>query len=481
MAKDERAVTPQSENFSDWYNDVVLRAQLVDRGPAKGTMVIRPYGYRLWELLQAALDARIKETGHENAYFPLFIPESYLRREAEHVEGFAPELAVVTHAGGKELEEPLVVRPTSETIIGEMMAKWISSHRDLPMLLNQWANVVRWELRPRMFLRTTEFLWQEGHTAHADEADAMRETLQMLDVYTEIARDWAAIPVVPGEKTAGERFAGALRTFTIEGMMRDGKALQSGTSHYMGTNFAKAFDIKYADASSGGQQYCHTTSWGMSTRMIGGIIMAHGDDKGLMLPPKLAPHQVVIVPMGKGDALGPVTAAVAGLVAELKALGVRVHVDDRPQVSMGFKFNDHEMRGVPLRIAIGPRDLENGVAEVAARVTGEKQSIPLPGLGAAVPGMLEQIQAAMLGRATEFRDAHITAVDDWDAFVAATDTGWARALHCGQPACEDEIKAASSAATPRCIPLDGEPDSGPCIRCNAPSAYGKRILFGRSY
>jgi prolyl-tRNA synthetase len=249
----------------------------------------------------------------------------------------------------------------------------------------------------------------------------------------------------------------------------------------MGTNFAKAFDIKYADASSGGQQYCHTTSWGMSTRMIGGIIMAHGDDKGLMLPPKLAPHQVVIVPMGKGDALGPVTAAVAGLVAELKALGVRVHVDDRPQVSMGFKFNDHEMRGVPLRIAIGPRDLENGVAEVAARVTGEKQSIPLPGLGAAVPGMLEQIQAAMLGRATEFRDAHITAVDDWDAFVAATDTGWARALHCGQPACEDEIKAASSAATPRCIPLDGEPDSGPCIRCNAPSAYGKRILFGRSY
>jgi prolyl-tRNA synthetase len=468
MAKDERAVTAQSEDFSGWYNDVVLRAQLVDRGPAKGTMVIRPYGYRMWELLQ-------------NAYFPLFIPESYLRREAEHVEGFAPELAVVTHAGGKELEEALVVRPTSETIIGEMMAKWISSHRDLPMLLNQWANVVRWELRPRMFLRTTEFLWQEGHTAHADEADAMRETLQMLDVYTEIARDWAAIPVVPGEKTAGERFAGALRTFTIEGMMRDGKALQSGTSHYMGTNFAKAFDIKYADASSGGQQYCHTTSWGMSTRMIGGIIMAHGDDKGLMLPPKLAPHQVVIVPMGKGDALGPVMAAVDALVAELKALGVRVHVDDRPQVSMGFKFNDHEMRGVPVRIAIGPRDLDNGVAEVARRITGEKESIPLAGLGAALPGMLEEIQAALLARATEFRDSNITSVDDWDAFVAATDTGWASVLHCGQPSCEDEIKAASAAATPRCIPNAGAPETGTCIRCNAPSAYGKRILFGRSY
>src|SRR5262249_23781459 len=269
MARDERSVTPQSEDFSAWYNDVVFRAELVDRGPVRGSMVIRPYGYRIWELLQADLDGRIKATGHQNAYFPLLIPQSYMQREAEHIEGFAPELFTVTHAGGKELEEPLVIRPTSETIIGEMMAKWISSHRDLPLLLNQWANVVRWELRPRMFLRTTEFLWQEGHTAHVDEADAMRETLQMVGVYAEIARDHAAIPVVVGEKTPGERFAGALRTFTIEGMMRDGKALQSGTSHYMGTNFAKAFDIKYADASSGGQQYCHTTSWGMSTRMIG--------------------------------------------------------------------------------------------------------------------------------------------------------------------------------------------------------------------
>jgi prolyl-tRNA synthetase len=481
MGRDERAVIPQSEDFSGWYNDIVLRAQLVDRGPVKGTMVIRPYGYRVWELLQAALDARIKETGHDNAYFPLFIPESYLKREAQHVEGFAPELAVVTHAGGKELEEPLIVRPTSETIIGEMMAKWISSHRDLPLLLNQWANVVRWELRPRMFLRTTEFLWQEGHTAHADEADAMRETLQMVEVYAEVARGLAAIPVVVGEKTAGERFAGALRTFTIEGMMRDGKALQSGTSHYMGTNFAKAFDIKFADATSGGQQYCHTTSWGMSTRMIGAIIMAHGDDQGLVLPPRLAPYQVVIVPvMRKGEAAPEVMAAVDTLAAQCKAAGVRAHVDDRPQVSQGFKFNDWEMRGVPLRVAIGPRDLENGVAEVARRVGGEKESMPLAGLAAALPGILEEIQAAMLTRATDFRDSNTTTVHDWDAFATAVATGWALAFHCGRPACEDDIKAAT-AATPRCVPNDAPAETGACVRCGNPSAYGKRVLFGRSY
>jgi prolyl-tRNA synthetase len=481
MAKDERGVTAQSEDFSAWYNEIVLRAQLVDRGPVKGTMVIRPYGYRLWELLQGELDQRIKDTGHENAYFPMLIPESYLKREAEHVEGFAPELAVVTHAGGKELEEPLIVRPTSETIIGEMMAKWISSHRDLPMLLNQWANVVRWELRPRMFLRTTEFLWQEGHTAHADEADAMRETMQMLDVYCEVARDLAAIPVVTGEKTAGERFAGALRTFTIEGMMRDGKALQSGTSHYMGTNFAKAFEIKYADASSGGQQYCHTTSWGMSTRMIGAIIMAHGDDKGLVLPPRLAPYQVVIVPVGRGDAMAEVMTAVNALAAECKAAGVRVHVDARPQVSPGFKFNDWELRGVPLRIELGPRDLAAGSAVLARRLGEEgKTTVPLEGLAATLPGLLEEIQASMLERATRFRDENTHTVDDWDAFVAAVGTGWARALHCGEPACEDDIKA-STAATPRCVPTDGAAESGACVRCGTPSAYGRRVLFGRAY
>ena len=317
VAHDERGVTPQSEDFSAWYNELVFKAELVERGPVRGTMVIRPYGYRMWELLQADIDRRIKETGHVNAYFPLLIPESYLQREAEHVEGFAPELAVVTHAGGKELEEPLIVRPTSETIIGEMMAKWISSYRDLPLLLNQWANVVRWELRPRMFLRTTEFLWQEGHTAHVDEADAMRETLLALDLYEQVSRDVAAIPVIAGEKTAGERFPGARRTYTIEAMMRDGRALQSGTSHYMGTNFAKAFNIQYA-AESGELELCHTTSWGMATRMIGGVIMTHGDDKGLILPPMLAPYQVVIVPIGRGEQAGQVLVAARELAARLR-------------------------------------------------------------------------------------------------------------------------------------------------------------------
>jgi prolyl-tRNA synthetase len=480
MARDERGVTPQSEDFSSWYNELVTKAQLADRGPAKGTMVIRPYGYRMWELLQAALDQRIKDTGHDNAYFPLLIPESYLRREAEHVEGFSPELAVVTHAGGKELEEPLIVRPTSETVIGEMMAKWISSYRDLPLLLNQWANVVRWELRPRLFLRTTEFLWQEGHTAHADEADAMRETLQMLDVYAEIAREWAAIPVVPGEKTAGERFAGAVRTFTIEGMMRDGKALQSGTSHYMGTNFARAFGIQYLNAD-GQQELCHTTSWGLSTRMIGGVIMAHGDDKGLVLPPKLAPYQVVIVPIGRGEAADAVAAAVRDLASRFKAAGIRAHVDDRPQVSPGYKFNEWELRGAPIRLEIGPRDLANGTALLAKRLGDEgKTAISLADAPETVNRELAAFQAFLLRRATEFRDSRTVTADSWPEFTAAVETGWASALHCGQPACEDEIKA-ETAATPRCIPNDGAAETGTCVRCNAPSAYGKRVLFGRSY
>jgi prolyl-tRNA synthetase len=480
MARDERGVTPQSEDFSSWYNELVTKAQLADRGPAKGTMVIRPYGYRMWELLQAALDQRIKDTGHDNAYFPLLIPESYLKREAEHVEGFSPELAVVTHAGGKELEEPLIVRPTSETVIGEMMAKWISSYRDLPLLLNQWSNVVRWELRPRLFLRTTEFLWQEGHTAHADEADAMHETRQMLDVYAEIAREWAAIPVVPGEKTAGERFAGAVRTFTIEGMMRDGKALQSGTSHYMGTNFARAFGIQYLNAD-GQQELCHTTSWGLSTRMIGGVIMAHGDDKGLVLPPKLAPYQVVIVPIGRGEAADAVAAAVRDLASRFKAAGIRAHVDDRPQVSPGYKFNEWELRGAPIRLEIGPRDLANGTALLAKRLGDEgKTAISLADAPETVNRELAAFQAFLLRRATEFRDSRTVTADSWPEFTAAVETGWASALHCGQPACEDEIKA-ETAATPRCIPNDGAAETGTCVRCNAPSAYGKRVLFGRSY
>ncbi|NUR30749.1 MAG: proline--tRNA ligase [Catenulispora sp.] len=480
MARDERGVTPQSEDFSSWYNELVTKAQLVERGPARGTMVIRPYGYRIWELLQAELDRRIKETGHENAYFPLFIPESYLQREAEHVEGFSPELAVVTHAGGKELEEPLVVRPTSETVIGEMMARWISSYRDLPLLLNQWANVVRWELRPRMFLRTTEFLWQEGHTAHADEADAMRETLQMLDVYEEVARDLAAMPVVPGEKTPGERFAGAVQTFTIEAMMRDGKALQSGTSHYLGTNFAKAFGIQFSN-DTGQLELCHTTSWGMTTRMLGAVIMTHGDDKGLVLPPRLAPYQVVIVPIARGDQAEAVLAAVRELAARLTDAGIRVHVDDRPQVSPGFKFNEWELRGVPLRLEIGPRDLAAGTALLAKRLGEEgKTAVPISDAPQVLTQALEDFQAFLLRRATEFRESRTATVNTWAEFGDAVARGWARALHCGRPECEDEIKA-ETAATPRCIPLAGAAESGSCVRCDAPSAYGKRVLFGRAY
>ncbi len=483
MARDERSVTPQSEDFSAWYNDLVFRAELVDRGPVRGTMVIRPYGYRIWELLQADLDGRIKATGHQNAYFPLLIPQSYLEREAEHVEGFAPEVAVVTHAGGKELEEPLVIRPTSETIIGEMMAKWISSHRDLPMLLNQWANIVRWEMRPRMFLRTTEFLWQEGHTAHADADDAMRETMLALGFYHDVAVQAAAMPAVKGEKTPNERFPGAERTFTIEAMMRDGRALQAGTSHFMGTNFAGAFGVRYT-AESGELELCHTTSWGMSTRMVGGVIMTHGDDKGLVLPPALAPYQVVIVPIGRGDQAQEMLQPATELASQLKAAGIRAHVDDRFQLSPGFKFNDWEMRGVPLRLELGPRDLAAGTALMSRRISYQggdaKEPVELAGAAARLGAELTAFQAMLLQRATDFRDSHTKIVNDWPSFAAAVATGWALALHCGSTACEDEIKA-ETAATPRCIPLDGEPASGECIRCGGPSAYGKRLIFGRAY
>ncbi len=473
-------MTPQSEDFSAWYNELVLKAELVDRGPVRGTMVIRPYGYRLWELLQSDLDRRIKETGHQNAYFPLLIPQSYLQREAEHVEGFAPELAVVTHAGGKELEEPLVVRPTSETVIGEFMAKWISSHRDLPMLLNQWANVVRWELRPRMFLRTTEFLWQEGHTAHADEADAMRETMLALQsIYTRTVRELAAMPVIEGEKTPGERFAGAVRTFTIEAMMRDGRALQAGTSHYMGTNFARAFNIQYT-GEDGRLSHAHTASWGMSTRLIGGVIMTHGDDKGLVLPPRIAPYQVVIVPIGRGEQAAEVTEASRALSRRLTDAGIRAHVDDRPQLSPGFKFNEWELRGVPIRLELGPRDLAAGSAVMARRLGGTKEPVSLDSAPARLADELDAFQDFLLDRATAFRDDHTVTTNEWDDFTKAVAIGWARALHCGTPECEEEIKAATT-ATARCIPLDGPPESGRCIRCALPSAYGKRVIFGRAY
>lgn len=480
MAANQHGVTPQSADFSAWYNELVTKAQLVDRGPAKGTMVIRPYGYRLWELIQSELDRRIKDAGHENAYFPLLIPQSYLQREAEHVEGFSPELAVVTHAGGKELEEPLVVRPTSETVIGEMMAKWISSHRDLPLLLNQWANVVRWELRPRMFLRTTEFLWQEGHTAHADSDDAMRETMWALNMYAQVARDSAAIPVVEGEKTPGERFAGALRTFSIEAMMRDGKALQAGTSHYMGTNFAKAFEIQYL-ASSGRLELCHTASWGMSTRMIGAVIMTHGDDKGLVLPPALAPYQVVIVPIGRDEQLASVLPAARELAARLEQAGIRTRIDDRAHLTPGFRFNDWELRGVPIRLELGPRDLAAGAAMMARRLGADgKRQIPLADAPSILAGALADFQAFLLRRATQFRDDHTATVDRWEDFVQAVSTGWANAFHCGEPACEEEIKS-ETAATPRCVPIDGEAATGTCVKCGNASAYVKRVLFGRAY
>ena len=479
MERSGPGVTPQSEDFSAWYNELVIKAQLADRGPVRGTMVMRPYGYRMWELLQGELDRRIKDTGHENAYFPLLIPESHLQREAEHVEGFAPELAVVTYAGGKELEDRVVVRPTSETVIGEMMAKWISSHRDLPLLLNQWANVVRWELRPRLFLRTTEFLWQEGHTAHADEADAMRETMLALDIYSEVAREIAAMPVVEGEKTLGERFAGAARTFSIEGMMRDGKALQAGTSHYMSTNFAQAFGIRYTN-EAGQLELCHTTSWGMSTRMIGGVIMTHGDDKGLVLPPRLAPYQVVIVPIGRSAQLAEVQSAARELAGRLRTAGLRVHVDQREHVSPGFKFNDWELRGVPLRLELGPRDLASGTAVLVSRLGGGKEQISLAGAPDALVQLLDEVQSRLLDRATRFRDEHTRIVDDWDQFVQAVQTGWALALHCGQATCEADIKA-STGATPRIVPLSGAPETGTCIRCGDPSGYQTRVIFGRAY
>jgi prolyl-tRNA synthetase len=479
MSDGHRGITPQREDFSAWYNELVAKAGLVDHGPVRGTMVIRPYGYRIWELIQSDLDQRIKATGHQNAYFPLLIPESYLRREAEHIEGFAPELAVVTHAGGKDLEEPLVIRPTSETIIGEMMAKWISSHRDLPMLLNQWGNAVRWELRPRLFLRTTEFLWQEGHTAHIDSEDAMAETMLALAFYRDFATQTAAISPVAGEKTPGERFAGAERTFTIEAMMRDGRALQAGTSHFMGENFARAFGIQYTSAT-GELKLCSTTSWGLSSRMIGGVIMTHGDDHGLVLPPALAPYQVVIVPVGRGDQAEQVLPAAVELAARLTAAGIRVHVDDRQQLTPGFKFNDWELRGVPIRLELGPRDLAAGSAVLVRRLGDGKESVPLTSLPERVAVELAAFQTLLLARSAEFREQHTATVDSWPQFAAAVATGWARALHCGQQSCEDEIKAETT-ATARCIPLDGDPETGPCIRCDLPSAYGKRVIFGRAY
>ena len=481
----QQGVTPQSEDFSRWYTDVVQKADLADYSPVRGCMIIKPYGYELWEGVRDGLDRRFKETGHKNAYFPLFIPESFLKKEAEHVEGFAPELAVVTIGGGKVLEEPLVVRPTSETIIGWAFQKWIQSHRDLPLLINQWANVVRWELRTRLFLRTMEFLWQEGHTAHATYDDAMAETMLMLDTYTDFAVNEAAIPVIPGRKSNQERFAGALYSFSIEAMMRDGKALQSGTSHQLGQNFAKAFDIQFTDENND-LQYCWTTSWGVSTRMVGAIVMTHGDDQGLRLPPRLAPIQVVIVPIFRNDdERALVMDTVERLAPTLKAAGIRIHIDDRETLSPGFKFNDWEMRGVPLRMEIGPKDVAKQSVALARRdIPGKagKEFVAQDGLVETIRARLDAIQAGLLEQATAYRDSHLHEVtDSYEHFIDVINGGeWALSWFCGGAACENTVKDATS-ATSRCFPLD-QPhpgEHGKCIICGGDA--DEMAYFAKAY
>ena len=482
MAK-QQGLTPQSTDFSAWYNELVYKADLVDLGPVRGAFVIRPYGYALWENIQRELDAMFKATGHENLYFPMLIPMSYFQREAKHVEGFSPELAVVTHAGGQELEEPLAIRPTSETVIGELYAKWIQSYRDLPLLYNQWCNVMRWELRTRPFLRTTEFLWQEGHTAHADEAEARAEVRRMLDVYATFAEEFAAVPVIRGEKTEGERFAGAVETLTIEAMMRDGKALQSGTSHYLGTNFAKAFDITFNDVNNQ-QAYAHTTSWGLSTRFIGAIIMSHGDDSGLVLPPKLAPHQLVIVPIARAndeEAKARVGAEVARVSGALRQAGVRVKVDDRDGMSPGWKFNEWERKGVPLRLEIGPKDLDAGTALVKDRLAAEKSTVPLAGLVQYVLDALPDFHRRLFERAHSFRAERTREVHTYDELVEQVEVGFAIATHCGDPASEAVIQEATK-ATVRCIPLDGVAvGDSRCVHTGRESGYPTKVVFGRAY
>ena len=445
MAK--AVLTTRSEDFPKWYQDVVAKAELADNGPVRGTMVIRPYGYAIWERMQAELDRRIKAAGAENAYFPLFIPESYLRRETEHVEGFSPELAVVTHAGGKELEEPVVVRPTSETIINSFFSKWVQSHRDLPLLINQWANVVRWELRPRVFLRTTEFLWQEGHTAHASEADASAYARSILhDVYEDFAVDVMGVPVLVGRKTERERFAGATATYTIEGMMGDGKALQMGTSHELGQNFARAFDITFQSAA-GTTEHAWQTSWGVSTRLIGALVMGHGDDAGLRLPPRLAPIQAVVLLVRAEDGAGERASALA---AELADAGVRVRLDDRVDTGFGRRAVEWELKGVPVRLEVGPRDVAAGVATMVRRdAPGEKSTVPLEGLGARVADTLADIQASMFRQALDRREARTVDAADLDEARTAAQAGFARVPW--DEIRESETILAADALTVRCL------------------------------
>lgn len=491
MAKE---LTPRSENYSQWYNELVVKADLAENSAVRGCMVIKPYGYAIWEKMQAELDRMFKETGHVNAYFPLFIPKSFFSKEADHVEGFAKECAVVTHyrlkndPDGKgvvvdpdaRLEEELIVRPTSETIIWNTYKNWIQSYRDLPILCNQWANVVRWEMRTRLFLRTAEFLWQEGHTAHATREEALEETEKMVNVYGDFAETFMAVPVIKGAKSANERFAGALETYTIEALMQDGKALQSGTSHFLGQNFAKAFDVKFA-TREGKEDYVWASSWGVSTRLMGALIMAHSDDHGLVLPPKLAPFQVVIVPIyRKEEQLEAINEKVDEIVNKLKAKGISVKYDNSDTKKPGWKFAEYELKGVPVRLALGPRDLENGTVEIARRDTLTKEVVNLENIDQYVANLLDEIQKTIFQKAVDFRTEKTTKVDTYDEFkeVLANKGGFILAHWDGTPETEQRIKEETK-ATIRCIPFDGEKEEGTCIYSGKPSS--QRVLFALAY
>lgn len=490
-----KEITSRAQDYSQWYNDLVIKGSLADYSAVRGCMVIKPYGFALWENMRDVLDRMFKETGHQNAYFPLFVPKSLFEAEEKNAEGFAKECAVVTHYRltsdpnnkGKlivdpeaRLEEELVVRPTSEAIIWNTYKGWIQSYRDLPILVNQWANVVRWEMRTRLFLRTAEFLWQEGHTAHATAEEAVVETRKMLDVYADFVENWMALPVIKGVKSPNERFAGAEDTYCIEALMQDGKALQAGTSHFLGQNFAKAFDVKFTDRDNK-LDYVWATSWGVSTRLIGALVMAHSDDDGLILPPKIAPVQVVIVPIYKGDEQKAlIDEKVNAVVKNLKALGISVKYDDADNARPGWKFAEYEMKGVPVRMAIGTRDLENNVVEVARRDTKEKNTVSMDGIESYISNLLEEIQANLFNRAKQFRDEHITRTDNWDEFVQLLDNkgGFVSAHWDGTPETEDKIKELCK-ATIRCIPLNNPQEEGKCILTGKPSA--QRVLFARAY
>ena len=492
MAKE---ITSRAQDYSQWYNDLVIKGSLADYTAVRGCMVIKPYGFALWENMRDQLDRMFKDTGHVNAYFPLFVPKSLFEAEEKNAEGFAKECAVVTHyrliadpsAKGKlmvdpaaKLEEELIVRPTSEAIIWNTYKNWIQSYRDLPILINQWANVVRWEMRTRLFLRTAEFLWQEGHTAHATKQEAWDEAVQMLNVYADFVEEWMALPVIKGVKTANERFAGAEETFCIEALMQDGKALQAGTSHFLGQNFARAFDVKFTDASNK-LDYVWATSWGASTRLIGGLVMAHSDDDGLIIPPKIAPIQVVIVPIFKGDEQkGVIDEKAHELMKHMKELGIRVKYDNNDNARPGWKFAEYELKGVPIRIAIGPKDLANNVVELARRDTKEKMSVDINGLAFYVKTLLDEIQLHMYNRAKNYRDEHITTADSWDDFVKLLDekTGFISAHWDGTGETEDKIKELTK-ATIRCIPIDNALEDGKCILTGNPSV--QRVLFARAY